>query len=159
MARTRGAAAMPRPLFVGKWLVGDEAPGMCEALALPVVRARGAHCKTALRQAGAKHWLCQWLSRLRFYALPMAGRLRFHASPKALPLAPRPCCQRRGNGFANGRVRSRFAGRAPCAPHWQANVPHMGKRSAKKRAARGMAGERDVLRTGPFPCRWQRNGP
>ncbi len=138
-----------------------EAPGHGRGTGLPVVRARGAHCKTAPHLAMCGALASQW-----------PRRLRFHASPMASPLAPRLCCPRRGNGFANGRVRSRFAGRAPCAHHWQANAPHLVSASQKsarpgawpvkgKCFAQGlspaggseMAREREVLRTGPFPCR------
>ena len=95
----------------------------------------------------------QWPRRLRFHASPMASPLavsRFANGLAAcatalLPKAGQWLCQWQGaQPFCRARpVRAPLAGQCP-AP---------GKRFAKKRAARGMARERDVLRTGPFPCR------
>ena len=79
------------------------------AFGYPVVRAPGAHGKTAAR-------------------LATGGALAFRGPG-------RPCGQRRGNRFGICCARSRFAGRASCAPQWQVNACAPGKCSAKARGS------------------------
>jgi len=54
-------AALSFPVPVARRIF-CEAPGHARGIGLPVVRARGAHCKTALRPACAKHWLSSGLA-------------------------------------------------------------------------------------------------
>ena len=60
---------------------------MCGAEGGSVVRARGAHCKTASHLAMCEALAFRWLCRLRFHALPKAGRLRHGPAAKGKAIA------------------------------------------------------------------------
>ena len=105
--------------------------------------AHGARTAKLLRTwPCAEHWLPNGLAACGFTLRQWPCRLRHGSAAQggamALPMAG--CA-----AVLQGAPRARPTGR-PMPRTW-ASAPQ------KKRAARGMACERDVLRTGPFPCR------
>ena len=120
---------------------------MCGALAFRWC-AHGARTAKLLRTwPCAEHWLPNGLAACGFTLRQWPRRLRHGSAAQggamALPMAG--CA-----AVLQGAPRARPTGRP--VPRTWASAPQ------KKRAARGMACEREVLRTGPFPCRRQRNG-
>ena len=89
------------------------------------------------RSLGRTH--CQWLRRLRLHAPPMAS-----------PPAPWLCGEWQSKRFANGLVRSSFAGRALCAPPRQGIGLAQGQAHRKDAPATGTGCERPGDSPKPF---------
>ena len=125
--RARVIASLSRPMPVaGAFL---EALSLLRSISLPLVRAQGAHGKTASHQPKAKPLKnhsrgADGLHTVQLRAIeePFAGGAALvAANPGFALLLLRLCNEWQSHRFANGRARSSFAGRAPCAPPRQSN--------------------------------------